>query len=377
MTPILLLAEAYGEAEVRYNSPLIGPSGIELIRMMAEAEMIKLSPVDRDLIHKFYLTTDNTHIIRLWANHPEVHRTNVFNIHPPGNYLGHFLGAKSNALPGYPAIKITHDKRRAKPDGNFVRAEFAPELERLGDELITHNPNIVVCLGNVAVWALYGRAGIGTIRGTTFLSTHTVDGFKCLCTYHPAAILRNYDNRPVVIADLIKAQRESAFPEIRRPHREIWIEPTLADIETFKRTYIDGCNLLSVDIETSGTRVTCIGFAPTPGLALVIPFDDARTASGSYWLSSSDESAAWDIIRSILEDSTIPKLFHNGIYDISFLWRSMRVKVLGAEHDSMLLHHALQPESLKGLGFLSSVYGDQHAWKGMRTKHIKTIKGND
>ena len=379
MTPILLLAEAYGEAEARHNSPLIGPSGIELIRMLAEAEVIKLSPVDRDLIHKYYLTTDNTHIIRLWANHPEVHRTNVFNIHPPRNYLGHFLGAKSNALPGYPVLKITHDKRHHKPDGNFVRAEFASELERLGDELIAHNPNIIVCLGNCALWALTGKTGVGTIRGTTLLSTHTVDGFKLIATYHPAAILRNYDNRPVVIADLMKAKRESTFPEIRRPQREIWIEPTLADIATFKSTYINSCRLLSVDIETSGTRVTCIGFAPGPGIAIVIPFDDARAASGSYWPTARDESAAWDIVRSILEDPTTPKLFQNGCYDITFLWRSMRIKVIGAAEDTMLLHHAIQPESLKGLGFLGSIYSDERAWKGMndRKGYKKTIKRDD
>lgn len=376
MTPIVLLAEAYGEAEARHNAPLIGASGIELLRMLGEAGVIDLSPVDRDLISLYYRTNDNRRIIEIWSHHPEVHRTNVFNIHPPANDLGHFLGVKSDALPGYPMLKVNPQKGRPKPTGSWVRGEFGPELERLGDELIDHNPNVIVCLGNCSLWALTGKVGVSKLRGTTLHSTLTVSGFKLLPTYHPAAILRNWDNRPVVIADLMKAHRESQFPEIRRPHREIWIEPTLEDIKRFIINHTCGCTLLSVDIETSGTRITCIGFAPGPGIAIVIPFDDTRKTNGNYWPSTADEHACWDLVKAVLEDPKIPKLFQNGCYDIAFLWRSMRIKVLGATEDTMLCHHAIQPESLKGLGFLGSIYSDEATWKGM-AKHAKTIKRDD
>jgi len=376
MTPILLLAEAYGEAEARHGVPLIGASGIELLRMLGEAGVIHLSPVDRDRISLFYQTTDNRHIIEIWNNHPEIHRTNVFNIHPPGNDLSHFLGAKSDALPGYPILKLPAIRGRSKPAGNFVRAEFGPELDRLGDEILRYNPNLIVCLGNCALWALSGATGITKLRGTTLNSTLTVADYKLLPTYHPAAVLRNYDIRPTVIADLMKAKRESAYAEIRRPPREIWIEPSLDDIRDFIRLHIQGCPLLSVDIETAGTRITCIGFAPSSEAAIVIPFDDERAAGGNYWLSAKDERECWGLIRDVLEDPTIPKLFQNGAYDIAFLYRSMKVKVLGATHDTMLLHHALQPEALKSLGYLGSIYSDEGTWKGMR-KRPKTIKRDD
>jgi hypothetical protein len=61
------------------------------------------------------------------------------------------------------------------------------------------------------------------------------------------------------------------------------------------------------------------------------------------------------------------------MYDVTFLWRSYGIGVRGCREDSMLLHHALQPESLKGLGYLGSVYCDEGAWKHMRTK-VETIK---
>jgi hypothetical protein len=51
----------------------------------------------------------------------------------------------------------------------------------------------------------------------------------------------------------------------------------------------------------------------------------------------------------------------------------MHIKVYGATEDTMLLNHALQPEMLKNLGFLGSIYSDERSWKGM-AKHGKTIK---
>jgi len=171
----------------------------------------------------------------------------------------------------------------------------------------------------------------------------------------------------------MKAARESAYPEIRRPPREIWIEPSLDDIRQFIATHIAGCRLLSVDIETSGSRVTCIGFATSASVAIVIPFDDARKKDGSYWPTREDETKCWNLVRSVLGDRSIPKLFQNGSFDVSFLLRAYGIKTLGCAEDTMLLSHALQPEGLKGLGYLGSIYSSESAWKSMRVKN-ETIK---
>ena len=80
-------------------------------------------------------------------------------------------------------------------------------------------------------------------------------------------------------------------------------------------------------------------------------------------------------MRRILIDPSIPKLFQNGLYDIAFLLRSVGIAVRGATHDTMLLHHALQPESLKGLGYLGSLYSNHGPWKSER--RIATIKRDE
>lgn len=362
MTPIVLLGETYGDAEAKYSTPFVGSSGIELIRMLGESGLLTLTFSDRDNINKYYRTNDARVIKSIWDMHPEVYCTNVFNIKPPGNQLEYFCGPKASAIPTFgPLIK-----------SKYVREDFSHELDRLQSELLAHDPNIIICLGNTALWAMVGNTGITKVRGTTLESTHTVAGCKLLPTYHPSAVNRQWELRPTVLADLMKAARESTFPEIRRPEREIWIEPTIEDIRRFISEYIAGCDLLSVDIETSGTRITCIGFAPSARIALVIPFDDERKPSGCYWPSRELERECWGLVRSVLEGPS-PKLFQNGVYDISFLLRAYGIKTAKAREDTMLLQHALQPESLKGLGYLGSVYSDEGSWKHMRKKY-ETIK---
>lgn len=333
---IFCIGEAWGEREESERTPFVGPSGYELTRMLTEAGI----------------------------NRADCFLTNVFNLRPPGNKIEALCGPRIDRLLGYPALV----------KGKYVRAEFAPELGRLADELRDENPNLVIALGNTPTWALTGETGISKLRGTTLRSTHTVIGLKILPTYHPAAVLRQWDLRPVTVMDLAKARREAEFPEIRRPRRQIWIEPTLEDLETFYECHIIGCPMLSVDIETAGTQVTCIGFAPSASLALVVPFLDTRKARKSYWDSQSAERRAWAFVRRVLEGPT-PKVFQNGLYDISFLWRGYGIKTMNAREDTMLLHHALQPESEKSLRFLGSVYTDEGAWKSMRAKH--TIKQDD
>ncbi len=221
-----------------------------------------------------------------------------------------------------------------------------------------------------------GVPSVAKTRGTCALSPY-VPELKCLSTYHPGTVLSQYDLRHVTVFDMVKAKRESEFPELRRPNREIWLAPTLADIREFYERFIRGIKgPLSVDIETAGEQITCIGFAPTIDRAICIPFVDPRKGSGSYWDNLGDELAAWALVREILSDP-IPKLGQNFLYDISYIWQRYGLPIVNFDHDTMLLHHSLQPELPKGLDFLGSVYCNEVSWKSDRPRGEQTIKRED
>jgi uracil-DNA glycosylase len=337
MPDIVLLGEAWGEVEERERMAFVGPTGWELNRMLEQAGIAR----------------------------KDCFCTNVFNLRPHGNKIETLCGSLIDRIPGYPALGR----------GGYVHRKYSRELERLGDELDEVNPNVVVALGNTAAWAMLGKTMISKIRGTVQLSTHTRTGIKVLPTYHPAVIFRQWSARPTTVMDLVKAKREARYPDIVRPKREIWIEPKLEDIYEFNRRHIQSSERVAVDIETAGSCITCIGFAPRKDLAIVIPGIGIRRAGRPYWPSMDAERHVHKAIKDILT-GPVPKIFQNGLYDISFIWRAWGIRTLNAEEDTMLLHHALQPESLKGLGYLGSIYTDEVSWKQMRESKT-TIKRDD
>jgi DNA polymerase I-like protein with 3'-5' exonuclease and polymerase domains len=189
-------------------------------------------------------------------------------------------------------------------------------------------------------------------------------------TYHPAAVLRDWSLRPVTVLDLAKARRESEFPEIRRPERTVYIEPDLQDIEWFFFEHLKSASMIAIDIETRGTQITCIGFAPSASIAMTIPFVDDRKP-GQFLLGTAElEAEAWEWVRKGLRVAC-KKLFQNGLYDLNFIW-NYGIKVNNAGEDTMLLHHALQPESEKGLGFLGSVYSNDQSWKLLTERQLQS-----
>ena len=334
MTQIMLIGEAWGADEERRREPFVGTSGQELTRMLKDAEI----------------------------NRSDCYLTNVFNLRPEHNDLSTLCGSdRSLGLP--PLTK-----------GKYLSPLYSGELDRLFAEIRSVGPNICVCLGNTPTWALLRSSGIRKIRGTVGWSD--VGGVKCLSTYHPAAVIRDWTLRAVTVLDLRKARRESEFPEIRRPHRLIYIEPSLEDLEDFYQEYLIGAPRIAFDIETFQDQITCIGFAPSSRIAIVVPFVDPRCSGSSYWSSTDVEVAAWRWVSRVLS-LPCPKAAHNGLYDIHFLWRSYGIDVTNFEDDTMLLHHALQPESEKSLGYLGSIYTDEASWKMMRARGKTTIKQDE
>lgn len=338
MTSIAIVGEAWGEQEERARAPFVGASGYELTRMLDEAGIRRA----------------------------DCFLTNVFNLRPDRNDIENICGPKADGLPGMPPIK----------NGKYIPSKYASELSRLYNEMSSVRPNVILALGNTATWALLYNTGISKIRGTITQSV-APKGFKVLPTYHPAAVLRDWSLRPVTVLDFAKAARESAFPEIRRPECIVYIEPSLQDLEWFYAEHLVSATSIAFDIETSGNQITCIGFAPSKEVSLCVPFVDNRNldegSRGSYWKTPQDEALAWNFVRRVL-DLPQPKFGQNTLYDIHFLWRGYGIPVRNYADDTMLLHHALQPESPKGLGFLGSVYTNHSSWKTMRTKVLTLNK---
>lgn len=355
---IALVGEAWGEAEERLGHPFVGPAGRELVNLLADAGYFERPQGvwEPGAVRDF------------WLQQGKVALLNVFNLRPKGNDIDILCAPRTDS-----AAASHLPQLRA---GRYIQRQYLDHLDRLARDLSSLRPNVVVGLGNTAAWALLGNSGIAKIRGTVANGDGRVWGGKVLPTYHPAAILRDWSLRHVTVLDLAKALRESEFPEIRRPQRKVYVPEELADLGALVRDVLLPAKRLAVDIETVGDQITCIGFAPSTDLAVVVPITDFRQASRSYWPSHEDEILVWRLIQDVLAGPSA-KVFQNGLYDLHFLWRRYGLTVANCQHDTMLLHHALQPESPKGLDFLGSVYTNEAAWKLNRPRGKMTIKKED
>lgn len=368
---LLIIGEAWGEQEAMTRQPFVGASGCELWRMLGEAIPVA-GEEHLAAIKSFRYGNAWIRQREGWLTGTSIAFTNVFNLRPVGNKIESLCETKKENKHVRPSDQIAR--------GFYLRSEYLLELARLSDEISQASPNLIVAAGNTACWATLRATNIGGIRGACTIGCKKEEGGaspgrKILPTYHPAGVLRNWSWRTVVVADLIKAWRESQYPELVRPERQVQINPGLPDIATWLAGLVSRPPpYLAVDIETAGGQITCIGFARSRSDALVIPFMDLRLTEGSYW-SRRDELVAWQYIRDILA-LPVKKLFQNGSYDLQYIMK-MGFTVVGAEHDTMLLHHSLFPELQKGLGFLGSIYTGEQSWKLMRRRKADTEKKDE
>lgn len=353
MRRIVAIGEAFGKEEAdAYRRtgracPFIGAAGRELNRLMEEAGLLPAGTsyaLNRDLWRGIYSSRDAA------FEAAGIYLTNVFNEQPKGNRIPEFC--QKERVDGLPGIKA----------GQYIRREYYHHLERLRNELIERKPNLIIGLGATASWFALGTGTITKIRGAITASNYG----KFLPTFHPAYLFRDsWHLRSIIVFDLIKAAREAAYPEVRRPERFIYIPESIDDIIKIIPEISQSARL-SIDIETVADQITCIGFAWTTQHCLVVPIFDHRRETRSYW-SANEEPHVWRLIKRIC-GLQMPKVFQNGLFDLHFLWRRYGITVANCQDDTMLLHHALQPEVQKGLGFLGSIYSNESSWKLMRGK---------
>lgn len=336
----MLLGEAPGADEEASGTPFVGASG-RLLR--------------NDLLPAVGLDIADFHVL------------NTFLKRPPKNDLKLWTANKTELKQrGHDSATFT--SLAADPlNKRYVLPEHHWQLAELDRRLRTLAPDLIICLGGTALWAVSGDGAIGTHRGTFFQSRYGL----ALATFHPAALLRQWSNLPLAWSDLRKAAqhlRGELAPPLRR---RICINPTWLEMgQVYAEFYRRRNEPLGVDIETAPSidQITTVAFA-TADLGITIPiWDKAPGGLGNYWPSIADERKAWQWIKRFAELPN-PKVMQNGLYDSQYLMDKcpLDIRLRNWHDDTAILHHSLQPELPKALGTLASIYLNEPSWKQMRT----------
>lgn len=312
-TKLVIVGEAPGEAEDREGLPFIGGAGTILTQML-----------DRAGIRR-----------------SDCFITNVCHHRPPKNDFKWFYTAEG-------------------------QKHLIPGIMQLKKDLTDIQPNVVLALGANPLQIIAGKKGITDWRGSIIQST-LVPGMKVISTYHPAAIMRQWDYKAVAEFDIKRVRSEMTTPSIVYPERTLYLPnpdhtttATVRDGLTWRDTTepvhrsliadeMLAAPLLSIDIEcwqdASGTwKLACVGFSDRPDRALVIACNTAEDLH---------------LIR-VLCESPVRKIYQNGMFDVTVL-RDNGIDPKNFYWDTMFAHHTLFAESSSGGDEMATLTGKKRS----------------
>ncbi len=313
---VALVGEAPGSQEEKLGRGFIGSSGQLLFRLLA----------------------NNANMTRA-----DCYVTNVIKERPRDNDVGQFITFRAGRA--YPTAEYNHYEQ-----------DFYNEIDSV-------KSNVVVAIGNVALYALTRKMGISKQRGSILSCWRT--GRKVIPIIHPAAALRQYTLTRTIALDLVRIKEESEFPDIRLPSRNIKIAPTLLESLAFLNMCKES-KVVAFDIEVMREEVSCISFATTPYDVISIPF----VGKGGDYFTIDQEAEVWRAITSILEDQSITKVGQNIVFDSTFLFRKYGIRTRPVE-DTMIGQAMMYPDFPKGLDFICSIHTKEPYYKDDGKKWFK------
>ena len=365
----MIVGESWGVEEAREGKPFVGTSGEELcLRILPECNIPE----------------------------SECFFTNVVNARPAANKMEAFF-YPTEEMKGQPSIR-----------GLYPQPIVVEGLRLLEAQIATVRPEVIVGFGNYTLWALTEDSfraetdtgkriprGIGDWRGSQLWSRAVhceptlseVGGlrrFRLLPTYHPAAIFRTWPWRYLITNDLKTRVPKALNGTWETPAYRFSLHPSFEEVE--RRLYflediaavaLDGLDL-SVDIETHGSFITCIGLAWSPLDAICIPFT-RRGQTAGYW-TPEEEIAIVLHLRRLLRNPRVHIIGQNFMYDAQYIAHYWMF-VPHIAFDTMSMHQLCWPgggdpekrrskaggPTMRDLVHLSSLYCNHHEyWKEKR-----------
>lgn len=299
--------------------------------------------------------------------------TYVCRERPPGNDISKWIAKSKKEAKEW----MASGEGFALQD-KVVKKPILEGYDLLQKEIALCQPKVIVPLGNLALWSIIQKWGILEQRG----SLYKAHGAWIMPALHPAAALRQFSFRPLIVKDLTKAARllKGEVPE--EPEFKWEIAPSLAVVIGRLQWLLErarkGPVELVLDLETSiqTHHIRCCGLAWSPVDAIVIPFTTGSGATTKpYWMEEEEALVIWCLYQ-LLTHPNIILIGQNLLFDTQMIYRHWGF-IPTKWWDCMLAAHTCFSTMPKSLDFLASIHGglNYQQWKG--TEHHDSGKEND
>lgn len=306
---IAFVGEAPGSTEVATGQPFVGAAGKLLDRLMNDVGILR----------------------------SECYFTNVIKEQPPNNDISKF---------------IDFSRGRAKPTPAYEHYE-----QQLYEELKGCRANVIVALGDTALYALTGLLHISKRRGSIYQGK---TGHKVVACLHPAAALRQYIWEHFIRADLRRARVESNSPALNLPARNLQVRPSFDDAMQYLLRCKEARQVgFDIEVSMNSKKMTCFSLALSAGDCMSIPL---QIGYNDYF-NPDQETQIIRALDNVLSDNSIAKWGQNIVgFDSPYMFWEYGITLRNVE-DTMIAHSILFPDFPKGLDFLTSMYTREPYYK--------------
>lgn len=287
-----------------------------------------------------------------------------------GRYTWHLLKC-ANAPTGDIAIEFLYD---TKADMKYGRSRWRDIEAR-------HKPRVVVAMGQQVFKDLELDGFVSKCRGSVFTIDRRRGPMYVVPTFSPREMKKPYKmyaEEPMEKGIYSLHDFQRAVTVYRNgwevPEERFNLDPTVEEVESFVNEAIANQWLLGCDLEGDGlniehTNIVVAGFAWSESDAIVIPL---LTTDKQEYYKGSDRNRVSNALKRLYREGRF--MFQNGVgYDVPLLRaRGWQFPIENLTLDTMVEHHAINPESPHNIGFISSIYGKQPYWKDV----IKLYLGN-
>ena len=227
----------------------------------------------------------------------------------------------------------------------------------LDAEVSAVDPDILVPLGNQALRYCIGHVGLTKSRGNA--SEEEVVGRTriVLPMMNPKSVGTKPIYKDYILCDLDRLSElyKNGMTKVSGVgYRSL---DTVSEVARELSRMADESRIISFDIETTGldpfsddSRVICISLTDRTHYGVVIPLGHPESP-----FSGDDLDIVSSLVRELLE-SDIPKVAHNGKFDIKWLLHRMRINVRNFSFDTMLAHYLCVSEERGTQGLKSQAW---------------------
>ena len=277
---------------------------------------------------------------------------------PPKNDTSLFISKLKK--PKHPGMVQVH--------GKWCEPCVQESLTILSREIELCNPDVIIALGDAALFLLTGHMSAARWRGSELVCSLPLGlgrQVRVIPTYSPGLLYGTPEWRPIAVQDMRRAKSWVGKPVVDWPKYNFILRPNYSTVRAVLLQLIAqvqcGPKKLAVDIETRAQHIACVGIAWSDRDALCIPLMCVERPAG-YW-TADEETQLMHLLYQLLTHPNIQVIGQNFHYDIQYFHRYLcfEPRVL---RDTMLSQHVLFAGMRKSLDFQASMYCSRYTyWK--------------